>query len=201
MTNCYDTVMGFDVETTGFSPWKNRIFMLGFCGPFSKNRMLVNPFNGPDGYIHYKIEELTGTKTKDVKYAPRFSDLLFPIMSILSTWTTPPHYVVGYNTKRFDVPFINCEFERAGSPFRLDPERILDLLFFSRKHHKDLESRKLGKMLEYYEINTANTHKADDDAEASRLLFFAMQRAGTIPLDPEEALREQNGISTQQKRR
>lgn len=97
-----------DVETSGFSPQKNRVVEVGIVladptgEPFYSWSSRFNP-QGSVGPTH-----IHGIRDEDVANAPLFADAVAQIVDLLRG-----HVFVAHNV-RFDLSFLRAEFERAG---------------------------------------------------------------------------------------
>jgi len=116
-----------------------------------------------------------GVADGDVEMAPRFAEIAATVQVFLDGAV-----LVGYGSRRFDVPLLDAELRRAGQlGIDLDTSREIDLYEVWRA----LEPRTLvGAMTHYLGIVLAGAHGALADADAVRDLMPAMmaQHAATV---------------------
>ena len=161
--NLRDDFVVFDIETTGFSPIKNRIIEIGavkvsggkICDRFS---CFVNPHTA----IPFEIERLTGINDEMVADAEDIEVILPKFMEFCEGCV-----LVAHNAS-FDMSFIKENMKTQGIERDLT---YVDTVAISRalltdmaKHTLDAISKKLGISLE-------NHHRAVDDAEATAHIF------------------------------
>jgi len=97
----------FDLETTGLDPEKDRIVELAMSAEEGEVYSLVNP-GMP---IPAEATATHGITDDDVRGAPPFRELVEAVEGMLEDAV-----LVGYNSLRFDVPFLDAELRRAGRP-------------------------------------------------------------------------------------
>ncbi len=161
--NLRDDFVVFDIETTGFSPIKNRIIEIGavkvsggkICDRFSS---IVNPHTA----IPFEYERLTGINDEMVADAEDIEVILPKFMEFCEGCV-----LVAHNAS-FDMSFIKENMKTQGIERDLT---YVDTVAISRalltdmaKHTLDVISKKLGISLE-------NHHRAVDDAEATAHIF------------------------------
>lgn len=158
-----ETYVVFDIETTGFSPIKNRIIEIGAI-KVEKGEIIdrYSTFVNPDVPIPFAIEKLTGINDEMVISAPMIEEILPQFLDFCKDAV-----MVAHNAN-FDMSFI---IENAK---RLDCSREFTyvdtlgiarvLLPNQRKHTLDAVAKTLGVSLE-------NHHRAVDDAEATAQIF------------------------------
>ena len=164
-------VLGFDLETTGFSPKMHRIVQYALVGCDSNGGAvhLENLVN-PQMKIPEETSRIHGIYDEDVKDTPHFSEYIAEI-----TATMEGAIIVGHNVERFDLPFLRAEFLRAGQPMP-EPLVILDTLTIARKL-KIPPSHKLSNLCQQFGISLENAHTAGADAAATLLLLHKMMAA------------------------
>ena len=189
VTNCKEqTLEGdyvvFDLETTGFSPVKNRIIEIGavkVCGGEIADRYSV--FVNPGVPIPYEIEKLTGIRDEDVLDASPIEALLPEFLSFCEGCVLVAHHAgfdMGFileNAKRLGL---FCEFTYVDT---VGISRVL--LPHQAKHTLDAVAKTLGVSLE-------NHHRAVDDAEATAEIFMKfipmLEKEGVVTLQDVNAL-------------
>ncbi|UYB36357.1 exonuclease domain-containing protein [Arthrobacter koreensis] len=151
-----------DVETTGFSPRRDRIVEIAIVHVSEQGTVhdvwstLINPeqATGPS-HIH-------GITNTDVRTAPRFEDVLPAIQRQLAGRT-----IVAHNAT-FDLGFLNSEFQRAGATVPVGPS--LCTMQLTRRYFPG-QSAVLSDVCKRLDIKTGEAHTAASDAlAAARIL-------------------------------
>ena len=164
-------VLGFDLETTGFSSKKHRIVQYALVGcDADGTSMQVEKLVNPQMKIPIETTRVHGIHDADVKNSPTFSEYTAEISDAMEGAV-----IVGHNVERFDWPFLRAEFLRAGQPMP-EPLVILDTLLIARKL-KIPPSHKLGMLCQRFGIALENAHTAGADAAATLLLLHKMMAA------------------------
>lgn len=146
-----------DVETTGGSPFFNRVIEVGLLRVVKgkvveEYQTLVNP----EMPIPEFITKMTGITDEDVLRAPTFLELANEILSKFED-----AIFVAHNAQ-FDYGFLKEEFRRAGYRFstpQLCTVKLSRALFPDFKHHN------LTALIERYEFECEARHRAFDDAK------------------------------------
>lgn len=153
----------FDIETTGFSPIKNRIIEIGAVKVI--NGEITDRFSSfvnPQVPIPFEIEKLTSINDEMVMDAPLIEKVLPEFLSFCEGTV-----LVAHNAS-FDISFIRENAQRQQLPFDftyVDTVGIARVLLpHQAKHTLDAVSKTLGISLE-------NHHRAVDDAEATAQIF------------------------------
>ncbi len=156
----------FDIETTGFSPIKNRIIEIGAVKV--QNGAITDRFSAfvnPDVPIPFEIEKLTGINDSMVIDAPEIDIVLPQFLE----WCGDS-VMVAHNAN-FDMSFIMENAQRLGLPTvftYVDTVPIARILLPNQaKHTLDAVAKSLGVILD-------NHHRAVDDAEATAQIFVKM---------------------------
>lgn len=170
-----------DLETTGTSPQQDRIveIALVFAAPGTQPITWSSRVN-PGVPIPPRVSEIHGIWDWDVEGAPSFKDLVPEIQKRLAGIPA----VCGYNARRFDVPLLRAEFERAGCAFPLDGVPVIDPLDLWTQ----LRPRTLaGAALEYLGEEIKDAHRAQADATTALNVLLAMlDRHPGLPATPAE---------------
>ncbi len=146
-----------DVETTGGSPFFNRVIEIGLLrvekGEVVREyKQLLNP-GMP---IPEFITGITGLKDEDLIGQPTFEDIADELLGMFED-----SIFVAHNSQ-FDYGFLKEEFRRLGYGFNMDQlctVRLSRSLFKEHKHHN------LTAIIERYEFECQNRHRAFDDAK------------------------------------
>ncbi|BDF46397.1 DNA polymerase III PolC-type [Lachnospiraceae bacterium] len=156
----------FDIETTGFSPIKNRIIETGAVKVINGEiRDRFSTFVNPKVPIPFEIEKLTGINDEMVMDAPAIEEVLPRFLEFCEGTV-----LVAHNAS-FDISFIRENAERQSLPFDytyVDTVGIARVLLpHQAKHTLDAVCKSLGISLE-------NHHRAVDDAEATSEIFIKL---------------------------
>ncbi|MFF1880780.1 DEAD/DEAH box helicase [Pseudarthrobacter sp. NPDC058196] len=151
-----------DVETTGFSPQRDRIVEIAIVHLNEQGIIqdawstLVDPqqATGPS-HVH-------GITNHDVRNAPRFADILPRLQQQLAGRT-----VVAHNAS-FDLGFLRTEFQRAGVTMPNWP--LVCTMQLTRSYHPG-ESASLADACKRLDIETGKAHTAAADALAAANLL------------------------------
>jgi len=149
-----------DVETTGLKPSLDRIVELSI--------LKVHP----DGNSEYKSHRINpeipipadtiaihGITDADVAYEPNFQQYAKSIRDFLDGCD-----IAGFNVIKFDLPFLEAEFKRAGVDFSRQNRQLVD----SQVLYHLLEPRDLKTAyLKYCGREMEITHTAEGDATAA----------------------------------
>ena len=164
-------VLGFDLETTGFNPKSQRIVQYALVGcEANGNAIQIDELVNPRMRIPPETTNVHGIHDEDVRNAPEFKQCVDEISTMMEGAV-----IVGHNIDRFDWPFLQAEFLRAGQPMPR-PLVILDTLKIARRL-KIPPSHKLGVLCERFGISLENAHTAGADAAATLLLLHKMMEA------------------------
>lgn len=156
----------FDIETTGFSPVKNRVIEIGAVK--IENQKITGRFSSfinPKTPIPFQIEQLTGIRDEMVINAPLIEDVLPDFLSFCEG-----SILVAHNAN-FDISFMKHNADRLGLNFDftyIDTLGISRLLFPSHKKHTlDAVAKHMGVVL-------TSHHRAVDDAECTAQIYLKM---------------------------
>ncbi|WP_294149069.1 PolC-type DNA polymerase III [uncultured Clostridium sp.] len=157
------TCVVFDIETTGFSPVKNKIIEIGavrveegkIVGRFSS-------FVNPDVPIPFEIEKLTGINDNMVLDAPKIEKVLPEFLEFCEGAV-----MVAHNAG-FDISFIKENAGQQGLEFN---PTVLDTVSLARVLLPNLNRFKLDTVAKELKISLANHHRAVDDAGATAEIF------------------------------
>ena len=146
-----------DIETTGGSAFYDRIIEIGILRV--ENNELISTFHSlinPQTHLPREIELLTGITSANLEYAPTFNSLKTDILDILEGTVFVAHNV------RFDYGFLKREFQRENISFSTKhfcTVRLSRLLYPQFRHHN------LDSIIERFNFQCANRHRALDDAK------------------------------------
>ena len=159
-----DTYVVFDIETTGFSPEKNKIIEIGavkVVGGQITDRF--SQFVNPEVPIPYEIEELTSIRDDMVMDAPKIEEVLPEFMKFCEGAV-----MVAHNAA-FDMSFIRKNCDRQGLPCEFT---VADTVAMARYLLPQLNRFKLDTIAKALNIVLANHHRAVDDAGCTAEIFM-----------------------------
>ena len=155
----------FDIETTGFSPYSDRITEISALlvrdmaiVPDASFSTLVNPQKPIPGVV----SDITGITDKMVANAPLEREAVASFLDFAQD-----RVLVAHNA-RFDMGFINAASKRNGFKSNL---ACLDTLALSRLLLPGLENHKLDTLARRLNFVAFNHHRAEADAETLSSLF------------------------------
>ena len=179
----------FDIETTGTDISLHRIIQ--FAAKIylyeTTGITLINSYNvliNPGPGIEITNSEIHHITNEMVSGEPEFKHFSGEIIDLFSDCD-----LSGFNIKRFDVPFLLEEMNRAGADFRMEGRRIIDPFIL----YKILNPQSLAAAYKKYcgtEIEGA--HDALSDVTSSAKVYEMMIRNGDIPTNPDDILKMQN---------
>ena len=158
-----DTYVVFDIETTGFSPVKNRIIEIGAVKVV--DGVITDKFStfvNPDVPIPFDIEKLTSINDAMVLPYPKIDVILPRFLEFVGDAV-----LVAHNAG-FDVGFIGHYAEALGLPFS---PTVLDTVSLARLLLPNLNRFKLDTVAKALNISLENHHRAVDDAECTAHIF------------------------------
>ena len=119
---------------------------------------LVNPCVKVDFYV----QKLTGIKNSDLKKENTFNHYAKKVLNLVKN-----KILVGHNVE-YDYRVLKNEFKNIGIDYKA---KTLCTIEMSKKIFPDLESYKLKKICNHFNIELNNHHRAFDDAKATSELF------------------------------
>lgn len=156
----------FDLETTGVTIGADRIIEISVIkispdGTRSDYHSRVNP----EIQIPEFVSQLTGITNLLVAHSPNFASISKELVLFLDGCD-----LAGYNSNKFDVPFLVEEFHRVGTDFSLTGRRLVDV---QNIFHK-MEPRTLAAAYKFYcGKDLVNAHAADADTLATYEVFIS----------------------------
>lgn len=160
----------FDLETTGFNPWKEDLLEIGAVK--IQNGEITEEFKSflkPGGSIPAEIQKLTGITPEMVRDAPEPADVLRSFLDFCGG-----SVLVAHNA-RFDVDFLKAKCQQF---FNQKLNLVyLDTLTLSRSVWPDFKSYRLNAIARELSIELANHHRAVDDSRcAAGILLKAFEK-------------------------
>ena len=147
-----------DLETTGFSPAKDRIIEFGAVRvrngkPVKTYSMLINP----EREIPTAVTRLTGIDDTDVNGQPTEAQALPEFLKFIGN-----DVLVGHNINEFDAPFIASAATRLG--LHIPANNTIDTLILSRAIFPNEKRHRLVDLIRRFGIAQVETHRPADDA-------------------------------------
>lgn len=158
--------VAFDLETTGLSPETDQIIEIGALKV--KDGKVVERFMEfvkPDNPISPIITNITGITNEMVADARDTGEIIRDFVNFCEDYV-----LVGHNIM-FDYKFSKIYANKYGYCFE---KKGIDTLKLARTIHKDLESKSLCVLCEYYKIENKAAHRAYHDALATAKLYQCM---------------------------
>lgn len=170
VTNCKEqkleeeTYVVFDLETTGFSPVKNRIIEIGAVKVQGEEIIdRFSSFVNPLVPIPFEIEKLTSISDGQVMDAPLIEEVLPQFLEFVKDAV-----LVAHNAG-FDMGFIleNCKRQGIKTDFT-----YIDTVTMARVLLPNQGKHTLDAVAKTLHISLENHHRAVDDAEATAEIFI-----------------------------
>jgi DNA polymerase III subunit epsilon len=156
----------FDLETTGISVGRDRIVEISIVRVNIDNStdILTKKIN-PGIPIPEFTSKIHGIYDKDVVDCPSFKELAPQLASFLINCD-----LAGFNSNKFDVPFLVEEFLRAEIDFDLRNRKLIDV----QNIFHMMEPRNLTAAYKFYcDKPLENAHSAEADTLATYEIFKA----------------------------
>jgi len=160
------TLTVIDVETTGPKPPTSRVIEIGLLqgslteGMTYEESFLVNP----QVRVPAQITRLTGITTAMVETGVLSHELWPELISPLSQGV-----LTGHNLA-FDYGFLQSEYRRLNQGFSRPEAQRFCTVILSRLLLADLPSRSLPRLVQHFDFNVGQSHRALADAKACWLL-------------------------------
>ncbi|WP_072524262.1 3'-5' exonuclease [Clostridium sp. Marseille-P3244] len=155
--------IAFDIETTGLNPLEDEILEIGALkvreGRVAERFM---EFIRPTLSVPPAITALTGITDEMVAGARSRRQVVADFLDFCGD-----DILIGHNVS-FDYSFMKCSAAADGLPFE---KMGIDTLKIAQKVHRDLESKSLGSLCDYYHIENRSAHRAYHDALATAKLY------------------------------
>ena len=182
------TFVVFDLETTGFSPDKNKIIEFGAVKV--ENGKITDRFStfvNPQVPIPYEIEQLTSINDDMVCDAPTIETILPQFMEF-----SEGAVMVAHNAD-FDMSFIKKNCQRQEIPC---DKTVLDTVALARVLLPQLNRFKLDTVAKALNISLNHHHRAVDDAECTAEIFIKfIEMLHNSGVDSVDELDQMNGAS------
>lgn len=156
----------FDLETTGVTIGSDRIIEISILKimPDGSRQVKTKRIN-PERSIPEESSKIHGIYDYDVALAPTFKEVSSELAKFFGNAD-----LAGYNSNKFDIPFLVDEFIRAGVDFEVRSRRLIDV---QNIFHK-MEQRTLAAAYKFYcQKEIVNAHSAEADILATYEVFEA----------------------------
>lgn len=158
--NLERSIVFFDLETTGLNISKDKIVEIAIVkvNPDQSEETYCKRIN-PEMPIPAESSEIHGIKDEDVKDCPTFKDLALEIKAFIGDSD-----LAGYNSNKFDIPFLLEQFLTLDIDFSMKDRRFVDVQTIFHK----MEQRTLEAAYKFYcNKDLKNAHSAEADAVAT----------------------------------
>lgn len=160
-----DEYIALDFETTGFSPDDDEIIDIGAVKIRNGEEIACySTLINPHCVVSNRIEKLTGITSVDLMEAPDLEDIADEFIAFLGNFP-----IIAHNAK-FDIGFLCKKF--CGSI--TSEVRYFDTLKYARERLPGIKDHKLSSLVNYYNLDCENTHRALDDARCLPKLLDAL---------------------------
>ena len=140
--NLTRSIAFFDIETTGTNIVTDKIVEISILKISANNeKNIITHRVNPCVHIPAEVTAIHGITDEDIKDSPKFSEIAVSINQFLANCD-----LAGYNSNKFDIPFLVEEFLRAGIDFDLKGRRFVDI---QNIFHK-MEQRTLKAAYKFY---------------------------------------------------
>ncbi|WP_156286433.1 PolC-type DNA polymerase III [Oceanivirga salmonicida] len=161
-----ETYVVFDIETTGFNPYEDKIIEIGAVK--IKNLEVIDTFScfvNPERIIPEKIKELTNISDEDVKDAQTIEKVMPEFLDFVKDTT-----LVAHNA-RFDVGFITEKCKQLDYKTNFS---YIDTIEWAKLTLKDQKRFNLDALCKRFNIANDDHHRALNDAEVTAKIFILL---------------------------
>ena len=157
--NLKKPIIFFDLETTGLDHKTERIVQIGLIKIFPDGRVIEkNKIINPDKVIPEGAYRVHGIDNEVAEKHPKFKNFAKALYAMFKGCD-----IAGYNSNRFDIPFLTEEFRRNGIDFNIEESDCVDVFLIE----KAITKRKYaGKLTEVYNKYTNSDFDGAHDAMA-----------------------------------
>ena len=158
--NLRNTLVFFDLETTGIDIAKDRIVEISMVKVMPNGEEIVKTRRiNPGMPIPPESTAIHGITDEDVKDCPKFKEIAKSLAAQIEGCD-----LAGFNSNRFDIPMLAEEFLRAGVDVDLNRRKFIDVQTIFHK----MEQRNLTAAYKFYcNKDLANAHSAEADTMAT----------------------------------
>lgn len=158
--NINKSIAFFDLETTGLNISKDKIIEIGIVkiDPNHKESNFIQRIN-PEIPIPEESFEIHGISNDDLKDCPTFKEVAQKIVDFIGDAD-----LAGYNSNKFDIPFLIEQFLQHDIKFSMENRRYIDVQTIFHK----MEQRTLAAAYKFYcKQELKDAHSAEADAKAT----------------------------------
>jgi DNA polymerase-3 subunit epsilon len=170
-------IVFIDVETTGISPNSDRVVELSVLRiqPDGSEEYKSHRVN-PGVPIPAEATAVHGITDTDVAGEPAFGQYAKSVRDFMEGCD-----IAGFNVIKFDLPFLEAEFSRAGIEFSRQGRYFIDsMVIYHQRDPRDLQAA----YRKYCGKEMKNAHSAKEDAKASaEVLDGQLGMHGDLPRD------------------
>lgn len=172
-----NSFVAIDLETTGFSPYYNKIIEIGAVKYINGEKIGVfDMLIDPEEEISEIITGVTGITNEMVKGKPVINEVIDSLLDFLGDSILLGHNII------FDYRFIAKAAKDVGINYNA---RGIDTYKVSRRCIKDIDSRSLEYLCEYFNIEAIH-HRALADADSARQVYCKLCEINDSENDDEQ---------------
>lgn len=161
-----ESFVALDLETTGVNSSTDRIIEIGLQCVI--NGEVVREYNqlvNPGRKLESRITELTGISDEMLVGKPGIEQIIPEVIEMIGDLPLLGHNII------FDYGFLKKAALTSGFTF---DKKGIDTLKIARVLLPQLEKKNLSVLCDYFDIDTGNSHRALDDANSARLLYYKL---------------------------
>tara|TARA_B110000977_G_scaffold188737_1_gene257358 strand:+ start:1223 stop:1840 length:618 start_codon:yes stop_codon:yes gene_type:complete len=157
----------FDLETTGFNPFKNEIIEIAALNNKSET---YESFSKPEKRITPFITKITNITNDMVEEAPDEKTVIRQFIDFIKGDDNDKRttYIIGHNIHSFDLPFIKAKCAKYKIKFpkvyALDTMRMSQYILNEFSH-------KLETLCDLFGVDNKNAHRAMSDVWATYTIY------------------------------
>lgn len=178
--------IAFDVETTGLSPYNDRIVEIGAV--IFENQIPINEFGtlvNPGISISARVTAINHITNDMIESAPNETQVYNELISFLGDALDNYTIICAHNAK-FDMGFLTETLMRLGYDANIS---YVDTLSISKKTVYGLENYKQPTLAKHFEIINEQEHRAASDAKVCGIILSKLL---DIKREEQEKIQKQN---------
>lgn len=163
--NC--RLVWFDIETTGFNPFKNEIIEIAALDNNGETFESLISCNKP---VSKKITEITNITNEMLLDKPGIEEVMLNFVEFIKSTTDKGTtiYLIGHNIHSFDLPFVKAVCNKYNIKFPtvypIDTMRMSQFIMDEWCHSLDYLCKLFG-------IDNKNAHRALSDVYATQIVY------------------------------